>query len=157
MFETESAVITQAKAITPGDLGKMESTTAGKPICTSASCRSESAVAFAEHKLCLEHYFAWCYRQLDELERKIRGVQINSAENAGLRVQVEDCSNRCLAVSLQHEPLTNQDRSRLLDILLWTGDLLYMLRSPNAGLPDSATFISRRFEPQGSRPSTRRS
>jgi len=157
MFETESVVVAQAKALTSGDLGKMESTTAGKPICTSASCRSESAVAFAEHTLCLEHYFAWCYRQLDELERKIRGSQINSGENAALRTQVEDCSNRCLSVSLQHEPLTNQDRSRLLDILLWTGDLLYMLRSPNANLTDSVTFVSRRFDPQSPRPTTRRS
>jgi hypothetical protein len=157
MFEMETVVSTQTNVVTSGELGKMKSTTAGKPTCTSAACSSESAVAFAEHKLCLEHYFVWCYRQLDELERRSRAVQINTAENTQLRAQIEECSNRSLAVSLQHEPLTNHDRSRLLDILLWTGDLLFLLRSPNATLPDSATFISRRFDAQGRRPTTRRS
>jgi hypothetical protein len=131
------------KAVQPGDLGKMEST-ASKQTCSLDSCAKTSAVVLAEHTLCLEHYFEWCYQRLEALEVQIHRKPMGVAEDSTLRGLVEECSNRTLAVSLQHEPLTNQDRSRLLDILLWTGDLLYLLRSPQAKLPDSVNFLSSR-------------
>ena len=112
--------------------------------CSSNSCVQPSAVLVAGRTLCLEHYFEWCYQQLEELEYRIKQRSVGSSEELALRALAEECSNRTLAVSLQYSPLTNQDRSRLLDILLWSGDLLYLLRSPRASLPESANYISKR-------------
>lgn len=112
--------------------------------CSSNSCAQPSAVLVAGRTLCLEHYFEWCYQQLEELEYRIKRRSVGSSEELALRALAEECSNRTLKVSLQYSPLTNQDRSRLLDILLWSGDLLYLLRSPRASLPESANCISKR-------------
>jgi hypothetical protein len=118
--------------------------TASKKGCSLQSCAKGAAVVLRERSLCLEHYFEWCYRRLEELESQVRRKAIDVGKDAELRAHIEDCSNRTLAVSLQHEPLTNQDRSRLLDILLWSGDLLYLMRAPHATLPDSVSYRSNR-------------
>jgi hypothetical protein len=127
----------------PGDLGKME-TSAAEQNCSLESCAKNAAVVLAERRLCLEHYFEWCYQQLEDLESQVRRKSMEVTKDTALRTQIEECSNRTLTVSLQHEPLTNQDRSRLLDILLWTGDLLYLMRAPRNELPDSVTYRSHR-------------
>lgn len=132
-----------SKGVGPGDLGKME-TSVGKQNCSLERCAQNAAVVLAERRLCLEHYFEWCYRQLEDLESQVRRKSMEAIKDAALRTQIEECSNRTLTVSLQHEPLTNQDRSRLLDILLWTGDLLYLMRAPRNELPDSVTYRSHR-------------
>jgi hypothetical protein len=132
------------KAMEPGDLGKMEAT-ASNQSCSLNSCLRPTAVVLAGQNLCLEHFFEWCYQRLEELDCKVHRKQLELTHDENLRGLVEECSNRALAVSLQHEPLTNQDRSRLLDILLWCGDLQYVLRSPQAELCDSAGYLSKRY------------
>ena len=127
----------------PGELGKMD-TSAGKQNCCLESCAKTVAVVLPGRKFCLEHYFEWCYRQLEEIESQVRRRSIDVGKDAGLRAQIEECSNRTLAVSLQHEPLTNLDRSRLLDILLWSGDLLYLIRSPLSDPSESLSYRSNR-------------
>ena len=127
MMQTEKLL--DRRDVGSGEPGEMD-TSAGKQSCSLKSCAKTVAVVLQERKLCLEHYFEWCYQQLEEMENQVRRRSIDFAQDTTLRAQIEECSNRTLAVSLQHQPLTNLDRSRLLDILLWSGDLLYLMRSP---------------------------
>lgn len=57
---------------------------------------------------------------------------------ASLRAFVEECSRKALDISLHSENLTNLQRGRLLDILLWAGELFVLLRAPRAAVGDSA-------------------
>jgi hypothetical protein len=47
-----------------------------------------------------------------------------------MRAFIEECSRKALDISLQSENLTNLERGRLLDILLWAGELFLLLRAP---------------------------
>jgi hypothetical protein len=47
-----------------------------------------------------------------------------------MRAFIEECSRKALDISLQSENLTNLQRGRLLDILLWAGELFVFLRAP---------------------------
>jgi len=49
---------------------------------------------------------------------------------AAMRAFIEDCSQKALEVCLQSENLTNLERARLLDILLWASELFLVLRAP---------------------------
>jgi hypothetical protein len=131
--------LVRSTEVGPGELGQME-TSAGKQNCSLESCAKTVAVVLPERRLCLEHYFEWCYQQLEEMECQVRRRSIDFVKDTTLRAQIEECSNRTLAVSLQHEPLTNLDRSRLLDILLWSGDLLYLMRSPFSDPSESRSY-----------------
>jgi hypothetical protein len=56
---------------------------------------------------------------------------------AYMREFVEECSRKALDVSLHSESLTNLQRGRLLDILLWAGELFLLLRAPRLALTGS--------------------
>jgi hypothetical protein len=55
-----------------------------------------------------------------------------------MRSFLEECSRKALDVSLRSDNLSNLERGRLLDILLWAGELFIFLRAPLitwAGVP----------------------
>jgi hypothetical protein len=54
-----------------------------------------------------------------------------------MRAFIEECSRKALEVSLHSENLTNLQRGRLLDILLWAGELFLLLRAPRLTLAES--------------------
>jgi len=56
-----------------------------------------------------------------------------------MRAFVEECSRKALDVSLQSEDLSNLERGRLLDILLWAGELFLLLRAPRIILTEPIT------------------
>jgi len=95
--------------------------------CTLESCQNAATIFLESRPYCLEHFIGHCYELLDRLDPRIRGNHAESAELHRLREAVEECSNRALLLSLRCETLTNSDRSRLLDILLWSSDLLFLL------------------------------
>ncbi len=53
-----------------------------------------------------------------------------------MRAFIEECSRKALDVSLQSEDLSNLERGRLLDILLWAGELFLLLRAPRVILTE---------------------
>jgi hypothetical protein len=54
-----------------------------------------------------------------------------------MRAFIEECSRKALDVSLQSENLSNLQRGRLLDILLWAGELFLLLRAPRLVFAES--------------------
>lgn len=75
----------------------------------------------------------------------IRGKICAPSELARVQSLVEECSNRALLVSLRCEDLSNLDRSRLLDVLLLSSDLLFILRLPRSG---TSAWLAYRPKPE---------
>jgi hypothetical protein len=95
--------------------------------CNASGCVNSAVVVIAGRDVCLDHFFASCYEQLDVLEPKIRGRSLEAASIHTAKHFLEECSNRALLISLQYQHLTNLERSRLLEILLSCGDLQRLL------------------------------
>ncbi|HXL22527.1 MAG TPA: hypothetical protein VOA78_08680 [Candidatus Dormibacteraeota bacterium] len=89
-------------------------------------CECGSVASLAEQALCLNHFVAHCYDQLDRIDPRGRSRTVADVERAKVRDFVEECSDQALNVCLQAERLSNLERGRLLDILLWAGELYAM-------------------------------
>jgi hypothetical protein len=105
--------------------------------CQLDSCGDAAVAALAEQNLCLNHFVARCYEQLDRVDPRGRKTPSEEMDLVEMRAFVEECSNRTLDVCLQSSNLTNLDRGRLLDILLWAGELFLLLRAPRVTFSDS--------------------
>lgn len=115
--------------------------------CRAHGCANCAVIVLLERHLCLEHFFSGCYERLDLLEPMICTRSLDATETEAARVFLRECSNRALFVSLRLEPLTNLDRSRLLEILLSCGEL-------ELRLPKSPVSIPARGLPGPSNPSS---
>lgn len=107
------------------DLGKMDTIRAERN-CSVDRCECGSVASLAEQALCLNHFVAHCYDQLDRIDPRGRSRTVAEVERAKVRDFVEECSDQALNVCLQAERLSNLERGRLLDILLWAGELYAM-------------------------------
>ncbi len=97
--------------------------------CSMNGCTSPAASALHLHPLCIGHFFARTYATLEHLEASHRdGANTPEPAMAEARALLNDCSVQAFRVSMHSENLTNLDRGRLLDILLWAGELSETLR-----------------------------
>ena len=78
-----------------------------------------------------------CYERLDGLDPRGRKFSAEPVDVVSMRAFIEECSRRALDVSLQSQNLSNLQRGRLLDILLWAGELFLLLRAPRLTLARS--------------------
>jgi hypothetical protein len=115
--------------------------------CEVRSCEKISAALLHGQDLCLTHFLAKAYEYLESFDRRAEGPggkQISRSLNtAEARSFVKECSIQALRVSLRSATLTNLERSRLLDILLWTGELSDRLRCQRSALNDRPTLASK--------------
>ena len=105
----------------------------GKENCEASSCAESAVIALAGQDFCLHHFLAKCYERLGLLESMVHAHAVDSAWVRTARALLQECSNQTLRVSLRHQPLSNLERSRLLDILLLCGELQQTLRNPLFG------------------------
>ena len=105
--------------------------------CSAITCRSAAVVSLDQQDFCLNHFLARCYQRLEELDPRNRRVLTSPVNLVSMRAFIEECSRKALDISLRSENLTNLQRGRLLDILLWAGELFILLRSPRVLFPDS--------------------
>jgi len=97
-----------------------------------------AAVATLDHQaLCLNHILSRCYEKLEKLEPRGRKFSAEPVDIASMRAFIEECSRKALDISLHSQSLTNLQRGRLLDILLWAGELFLLLRAPRLTLAQS--------------------
>lgn len=107
----------------------------GKQACSEDRCESPALIMLGTKPWCLHHFITRCYEWLDCLDPLIRRRIFAQSETSRVQSMVKECSNRALLVSLRCEELTNLDRSRLLDILVRSSDLLFQLRVPRNEFP----------------------
>jgi hypothetical protein len=101
-----------------------------KAACKGNSCGESVVGVLGGQDLCLDHFIARCYERLDILEPRVRSRSLEEQERRAVRAFLEECLKGALRVSLRHDNLTNLDRSRLLNILLLSGDLHLTLQLP---------------------------
>jgi hypothetical protein len=109
----------------------------GKRNCRMGSCGSAAITTLDRQALCLNHFLLRCYEKLESLDPRVRKFSAEPVDLASMRSFVEECSRKALDVSLQSKNLSNLQRGRLLDILLWAGELFLLLRAPRLTLAES--------------------
>jgi len=117
-------------------LGGMD-TLHGKRNCKVGSCGSAAITTLDRQALCLNHFLLRCYERLEGLDPRGRKFTAEPVDLASMRAFIEECSRKALDVSLQSQNLSNLQRGRLLDILLWAGELFLLLRIPRLTLAQS--------------------
>ena len=109
--------------------------------CKVDSCGSAPVTTLDHQALCLNHFLLRCYEKLEGLDPRGRQFSPETVDLASMRAFIEECSRKALEISLQSENLTNLQRGRLLDILLWAGELFLLLRAPRLTLAQSLGSI----------------
>jgi hypothetical protein len=93
-------------------------------LCSEEFCENSAVTRFVEHDLCLNHFVTRCYTDLERLDRRVRSRSWSVGENPVLKAFAEECSLKALEISLSGCATDNLQRGRLLDILLWAGEIL---------------------------------
>ena len=107
--------------------------------CTLDSCKSTAVAVLADQNLCLNHFFTYCYEHLEKFDPRGRRCP-EVTQIAEQRRFVEECSRAALDLTFRCETLTNFQRARLLDIMLWAGELFLLLRTSRKDSLESGAF-----------------
>ena len=105
--------------------------------CRVGSCGGAAITSLDHQALCLNHFLLGCYEKLEGLDPRGRRFSAQPADLAYMRGFIEECSRKALDICLHSQSLTNLQRGRLLDILLWAGELFLLLRAPRLTLAQS--------------------
>ena len=108
-------------------------------ICAVDFCDGAGVATLAQQNFCVGHFIELCYENLQRLDPRSERPGRVSLNPAMMRAFVEECSQKALEVALRCEDMDNLQRGRLLDILLWAGELFLLLRAPRRGFTDFAT------------------
>jgi hypothetical protein len=92
-------------------------------LCSINSCETLRVTSFADENLCCDHFIVRCYDFLEQIDPNRDMKSEDREKSAELKQVIEDCSRKVLEVSLGTSELSNLQRARLLDILLWASDI----------------------------------
>ena len=106
-------------------------------ICAVDFCERAAVASLAQQDFCLNHFIELCYENLQRIDPRGQRIGRVPLDLPTLRSFIEECSQRALEVALHCEDIDNLQRGRLLDILLWAGELFVLLRAPRRGFADS--------------------
>jgi hypothetical protein len=106
-------------------------------ICAVDFCDGAAVTSLAQQNFCLNHFIDLCYENLQRIDPRAQKAGRLPLDLPALRAFVEECSGRALDAALRCEDIDNLQRGRLLDILLWAGELFLLLRAPTRGFADS--------------------
>jgi hypothetical protein len=125
-----------AKGVMKVELGAI-STMFDDKICAVDFCEGAAVASLAQQDFCLNHFIDLCYENLQRIDPRGQKTGRVNLDRASLRAFIEECSRQALDAALRCNDLDNLQRGRLLDILLWAGELFLLLRAPTRGFADS--------------------
>jgi hypothetical protein len=96
--------------------------------CNHTNCSNPAVTSLARKNYCFDHFCSQCYELLERAEGETARAAGRAAANREELQTLDECAQRALEISLSGMELDNLDRARLLDILLWSGDLTSLLR-----------------------------
>ena len=108
--------------------------------CSESACHSAAATSLDQQALCLNHFLLRCYAQLEAVDPRGQKSREERVDLAAMRAFIEECSQKTLEVCLHSGNLTNLERARLLDILLWASELFLVLRAPRVISEEPSVF-----------------
>jgi hypothetical protein len=97
--------------------------------CGEDACDCAAITTLNYRAFCVNHFLLRCYERLEAIDPQARRLHEEPMDRAALRAFIEECAGKALDVSLRCEDLNNLQRGRLLDILLWAGELFLLLRA----------------------------
>ena len=95
--------------------------------CSRMDCSKQMVTALGEEELCFDHFCARSYELLERADDATES-RCDAAVCVEVLCQLDECARRALEIALRQIELNNLERARLLDILLWSGDLISELR-----------------------------
>lgn len=109
--------------------GKGDQIPMGQPeSCSRMNCSKQAVTSLGEESVCFDHFCSRCYELLERGDSPLSRETGDYAALAALLYRLDECAQRALEISLSEIELNNLDRARLLDILLWSGDVTTSLR-----------------------------
>ena len=133
----------------------------GNAQCSFTGCSHPAVVSLRAQSLCLEHFCCRCYEFLKNTENCGEPEATNStasssccsgssglgSSGSGVLRMADECARKALDISLNTSVLSNLERARLLDILLWCGDVTSMSsrrKREESGASNVRTFVETR-------------
>ena len=107
--------------------------------CNRRGCARPVITTFCKEALCLDHF---CSRSYEFLNGTDERGQLSTASNLPTTEQIQtadECARRTLDICMSKMLLNNLERARLLDILLWCGDVVGSLgakKNPSASMAE---------------------
>ncbi len=92
--------------------------------CHRGRCSRPVITTFRQEALCLDHFCSRSYEILHALDKH---NQLNATARPATAEQLQiadECARRALDICMSKMLLNNLERARLLDILLWCGDVV---------------------------------
>ena len=92
--------------------------------CDRRGCSRPVTTTLCEEALCLDHFCSRSYEMLNAMDRHNR---LNAASQSPTADQIkiaDECARKTLDICMSKMLLNNLERARLLDILLWCGDVV---------------------------------
>lgn len=91
--------------------------------CEFNHCTSRAALTIESRKLCIDHVVSYCYFRLQECEQGEGFEFIGSGVARSTSEILEEYRSNMASVLIVRTDLSNLERARLLDILLWATEL----------------------------------
>ncbi len=113
--------------------------------CRVGACGGAAITTLDHQAVCLNHFLLRCYEQLESLDPRGRKFRAERADLHSMQAFIEECSRKALDVSLQSDNLSNLQRGRLLDIMLWASELFLLLRAPRLASSQSQACTEGEF------------
>jgi hypothetical protein len=92
--------------------------------CDRRGCTRPVITSFCQEALCLDHFCSRSYELLNEIDRHRQLAATSTIPTAEEISFADQCARRTLDICMSKMMLNNLERARLLDILLWCGDLV---------------------------------
>jgi len=92
--------------------------------CVQNGCSRPAVAALGSEAFCLDHFCTRCYEILDGIDRLRESDFDESACSGEEQFLADECARRALDICMSGRTLSNLERARLLDILLWCGDVV---------------------------------
>ena len=114
--------------------------------CALPDCQRAAVALLEGRSLCLDHFFSRCYTALADFDQYRDNARVDREQNRSrLRDFLEECSAQALNISLRVQNMSNLQRARLLDVLLWAGELSeFVSLSRSKSFPAARTAQPRR-------------
>jgi hypothetical protein len=91
--------------------------------CSAIGCARPDIVFLQQRPVCPTHFQLICYRQLEELSQNILVCSGNASTRESELDFTEECSKLANFLSHLGTRLPDEDRTRLLTIAFWAGEL----------------------------------
>ena len=97
--------------------------------CTMVDCGKLVSCELSSQSYCLDHFLLQCYEQLGSFANELgeRGKGRNVPSSIAIRSAMEIAA-QATVIGLRRNKLSNAERSRLMDIVLWANSLIQAVR-----------------------------